>query len=499
MRVLFATSEVDPLAKSGGLADVSRALPIALKQRGIDVRILLPGYPSAMGQLANPRIEARLRPLLGVDNATLISGQLPGSDVPVWLVFAPSLFSRAGGLYQDDDGHDWADNGLRFAYFAHVAAEIAAGRLLDWTPDIVHANDWHAGLIPLLLANEEEDRPVTLFTIHNLAFQGNFPSSLLATIGVPGRHFTADGIEFYGQVSFLKAALRYSDKITTVSPTYAKEILSPELGCGLDGVLRARAQDFCGIINGIDHELWDPATDIHLPNRYSARDISGKRLCKVELQAEFGLEPQPDAPLIGFVSRLAHQKMADIIHDTVPAMVAAGAQFALVGEGEPLLEAAFEALQRRYPQRVSVHIGYEEALAHQLQAGADILLAPARFEPCGLTQLYGLRYGTVPIVRRTGGLADTVTDPGTSDRAATGFVFEEADGAGLRGAIERALALYKEPLAWRRLQLRGMSQDFGWAASAARYAALYQQITGIGYQAPAASITLEGNARQIAS
>lgn len=499
MRVLFVTSEAHPLAKSGGLADVSRALPIALKQRGIDVRILLPGYPSAIGQLANPRIESRLRPLLGVDNAALISGQLPGSDVPVWLVYAPSLFSRTGGLYQDDDGHDWADNGLRFAFFAHVAAEIAAGRLLDWKPDIVHANDWHAGLVPLLLSKEEGDRPVTIFTIHNLAFQGNFPRSLLPAIGIPERFFTAEGIEFYGQASYLKAAIRYSDKITTVSPTYAKEVLSPELGCGLDGVLRAREADFCGILNGIDGDLWDPATDIHLPHRFSSRDISGKRLCKVELQAEFGLEPQPDVPLIGFVSRLAHQKMADIILETVPGMVEAGVQLALVGEGEPALEAAFEAMQRQFPQKVAIHIGYREALAHRLQAGADILLAPARFEPCGLTQLYALRYGTVPIVRRTGGLADTVIDVSSPDRAATGFVFENVDSAGLLGAIERALALYKEPLAWRRLQLKGMSEDFGWAASAERYAALYHQTTGIDYPAEAIPIAAEGKVRQIAS
>ncbi|MES2294383.1 MAG: glycogen synthase GlgA [Pseudomonadota bacterium] len=496
-RVLFVTSEAEPLAKSGGLADVSRALPIALKQQGIDVRILLPGYPGAIGQLANPRIETRLKPMLGVESAALISGRLPGSDVPVWLVHAPSLFSRAGGLYQDDGGQDWTDNALRFAFLARVATEIAAGRVLDWKPDVVHANDWHAGLVPLLLAMEKGSKPATVFTIHNLAFQGNFPREVLPSIGIPEQLFTDGDVEFYGQVSYLKAAIHYSDKVTTVSPTYASEVLSPELGCGLDGALQARKQNFCGILNGIDNELWDPAKDVHLPHRYSRHDISGKRLCKAELQRTLGLEINPRIPLVGFVSRLAHQKMADVILENVPSIMAAGAQFALVGEGDPVLEVAFEALQRQYPHRVAVHIGYEEALAHRLQAGVDILLAPARFEPCGLTQLYALRYGTVPVVRRTGGLADTVTDIGPPDLA-TGFVFEDPTGDGLMSAIGRALALYKEPLAWRRLQLKGMAEDFGWAASAERYAALYHQATGINYSVPTLSPQIEGKVRQIA-
>ena len=496
-RVLFVTSEAEPLAKSGGLADVSRALPIALKRQGIDVRILLPGYPGAIGQLANPRIETRLKPMLGVESAALISGLLPESDVPVWLVHAPSLFSRTGGLYQDDNGQDWIDNAVRFAFFARVATEIAAGRILDWKPDVVHANDWHTGLVPLLLAMEKGPKPATVFTIHNLAFQGNFPREVLPSIGIPERAFSDGDVEFYGQVSYLKAAIRYSDRVTTVSPTYASEVLSPELGCGLDGVLQARRQNFCGILNGIDNELWDPAMDVHLAHRYSRHDISGKRLCKAELQSTLGLEINPRIPLIGFVSRLAHQKMADVILEAAPGMVAAGAQFALVGEGDPILESSFEALRRQYPHNVAVHIGYEEVLAHQLQAGADILLAPARFEPCGLTQLYALRYGTVPVVRRTGGLADTVTDTGPSDLA-TGFVFEDPTRDGLMGAIERALALYEEPLAWRRLQLKGMAEDFGWAASAGRYVALYHQAAGVNYPSPALSAQIEGKIRQIA-
>jgi starch synthase len=484
MRVLFVTSEAYPLAKSGGLADVSSALPMALKRQGIDVRILMPGYSSALTKLRNPRIEARLPSMLGVENAAIISGQIPNSSITAWLVDAPSLFCRNGGLYQDEGGKDWADNALRFAFLAHAAARLSSGLIPGWKPDVVHANDWHIGLLPLLFSNEEGPHPATVFTIHNLAFQGNFSPEVLPAIGVAPEFFHADGMEFYGQASFLKTAIRYSDKITTVSPTYAQEVLEPEHGCGLDGVLRDRGGDFSGILNGIDGDFWNPATDINLAQSYSARDISGKRLCKAELQREFGLPLDSEAPVIGFVSRLAHQKMADVIHDAIPAIAESGAQFVLVAEGDPALEAAFEQFARQYPQNVAVHIGYDEVLAHRLQAGADMLLAPARFEPCGLTQLYALRYGTIPIVRNTGGLADTVTDAtaeNLSDRTATGIVFEDATLAGLLDAINRALALYREKLTWRRLQLQGMAQDFSWDRSAAKYAALYHEAAGIPY------------------
>ncbi len=487
MRVLFVTSEAYPLAKSGGLADVSAALPIALKRGGIDVRILLPGYPGAGARLKNPCIEARLEPLLGVTDAALISGELPDSDVPVLLVHAPSLFARDGGLYQDRHGHDWPDNALRFAFLAHVAARVARGCLEDWAPDVLHANDWHAGLAPLLLATQDGPRPATVFTIHNLAFQGNFPPDLIHHLGVPSSVFHADGVEFYGQLSFLKAAIRYSDKITTVSPTYAREVLTPEFGCGFDGVLQNRQRDFSGILNGIDETVWNPLFDLNLPRPYGARDIAGKRVCKAELQHQLGLEVNAEIPLIGFVSRLTHQKMADVVIDAVPAIVASGAQLTLLGTGDPGFESALEELARRFPEQVAVEIGYDEPAAHRLQGGADILLAPARYEPCGLTQLYALRYGTVPVVRRTGGLADTVADvtsPALTDHQATGFVFDEASVDGLMSGVDRALAHYREPLTWRRLQLQGMSQDFSWGASAAQYMALYSEASGLPTPAP---------------
>jgi starch synthase len=492
MRVLFATSEAYPLAKTGGLADVSHALPKALARRGVDIRLLLPGYPGALARIENPRIVSKIGPLLGVTDAKLVSGRAPESDLPVFLVDAPSLFRREGGLYQRDDEQDWPDNALRFAFFSHVAAAVAMGRTeLGWAPDMVHANDWHTGLLPLLLAFEEAaGKPRSVFTTHNAAFQGNFPADIIPTIGVPERSFSEGHVEFYGQVSFLKAGLRFADRVTTVSPTYASEILTPEFGLGMDGLLRARGADFCGILNGIDDDSWDPSQDIHVTQPFHANDISGKRLCKTSLQREFGLPLNPGAPLFGFVSRITHQKMADVILAALPGLAERGAQFVLVGEGDSALESGFRDAQAQYPDRVSVHIGYDEARAHRLHAGADVLLAPARFEPCGLTQLYAMRYGTPPIVRRTGGLADTVIDASPdaiADRTASGFVFEDPSLEGLLAAVDRALKLYSQPLIWRRLQLQAMAQDFSWNASAGEYISLYSDLSGMSAPAYVAS------------
>ena len=481
MRVLFATSEVYPLAKSGGLADVCRALPIALRRENVDTRIVLPGYDQAVAQLENPRIEARLPSHMGADNACLISGVLPGSDVPVWLIHAPALYSRAGGLYQDENSRDWNDNPRRFACLGRVAAAIAMGELSSWRADIVHANDWHAGLTPFYLSLYDKPGPSTVFTIHNIAFQGNFPPQAMRQTGIPKQFFVPDGVEFYGQFSFLKAALRYCDKITTVSGQYCREVMTAEYGCGFEGLLQSRKEDFRGIINGIEDDIWDPAADRLLPQCYSRQDISGKRVCKAELQREMGLELSSSVPLIGFSSRLTLQKMADILVELVPEIIAQGAQLAVVGEGDPNLENALLRLQSSYPGRLA-YCRYQEELTHRLQAGADILLAPARYEPCGLTQLYALRYGTVPVVRRTGGLADTVTDarPSTlSDETATGFAFEEPTRKAFLDGIDRALRMYREPLLWRRLQRAGMRRESGWKVSALEYLGLYEEVSGL--------------------
>jgi starch synthase len=485
MRVLFATAEAYPLAKTGGLADVSRALPVALRKLGLDVRLLMPAYPRAYLRIENPRIVATIPPAMGVDDANLLEGMFPETDLPVYLIDSPRLFRRNGGLYQDEAGKDWPDNALRFAFLAHVGAEIALGRISlghGWTPDIVHANDWHTGLLPLYLSLHKGERPSTVFTTHNMAFQGNFPADWLEKLAIPSACFQAGGVEFYNQISFLKTGLRYADRVTTVSPTYAKEILTPEFGCGMEGVLRQRLDDFGGILNGIDDKLWDPACDLMLPRTFQVSDISGKRACKTALQQEMGLPVSPDTPLIGFVSRITHQKMADVILETLPWLCSQDIQFVSVGEGDPAMEAGFDQAGERFSGNAAVIVGYDEPIAHRLQAAADILLAPARFEPCGLTQLYALKYGTLPVVRRTGGLADTVVDAtatSIADRTATGFTFDNATSGDLKAALLRALSLYREPLVWRRLQLQAMAQDFSWDASATQYAALYSAASGL--------------------
>lgn len=505
MRVLFATAEAYPLAKTGGLADVSRALPVALRRLGVDVRLLMPAYPRAYLRIENPKLVARIAPALGIDDATLIAGTFPNADLPVYLIDSPSLFRRNGGLYQDETGKEWPDNPLRFAFLAHVGREIAMGRAgIDFKPDLVHANDWHAGLLPLYLSLETGPRPASVFTTHNMAFQGNFPAEWLDRLGIPGALFSPGGVEFYGQISYLKAGLRYADRVTTVSPTYAREILTPLFGCGMEGVLAERGEDFSGILNGIDEALWNPANDPVLPRPYRETDITGKRACKAALQAEFGLKVSPETPVLGFVSRLTQQKMADVILELLPWLAEQDAQFVAVGEGDPKLEVAFDEASERHSGKVAVTVGYDEPLAHKLQAGCDILLAPARFEPCGLTQLYALRYGSLPVVRRTGGLADTVVDAtatSIADRSATGFVFDEPTVDDMTAALERALSLYREPLIWRRLQLQAMAQDFSWTSSATQYAALYSAASGLPVDlgAPVAERSVQQTTRQAVS
>jgi starch synthase len=372
------------------------------------------------------------------------------------------------------------DNALRFAVFNHVAARLSLGLLLaNWRADIVHANDWHAGLLPAILAGTPGQRPATVFMMHNLAYQGLFPAALYPQLGLPADGFTPDGIEFYGKISFLKAGISYSDRLTTVSPTYGREILTAEYGCGLEGLLQRRAKDLVGILNGADYGIWDPATDAHLPANFNLQNIAGKRVCKTSLQEELGLEVDSEAALVVFVSRITEQKMADVVAVALPRIIESGAQCALVGDGDRLLEERFEVAARHHPSRIAFRIGYEEPLAHRVLASGDILLHPARFEPCGLTQLYAMRYGTLPVVRNTGGLCDTVVD--AAERSirqgtATGFAFESANATDMLHCIERALALYRQPLSWRKVQRQAMVQDFGWSESAHRYLALYRDL-----------------------
>jgi starch synthase len=490
MRVLFVAAEFYPLAKTGGLADVSSALPHALAARGVDARVLLPGYPGALAAAIGKRVAADLGDALGLGRTRLIAARAPDSGLPIWLVECPALYHRAGGLYQDAQGNDWQDNALRFGLLCRVAAVIARGEAgIDWLPDVVHGNDWHAGLAAAMIAGAGGSgrRAATLFTIHNMAFQGVFPREALARLALPEEMFSTDGFEYYGQASFLKAGIRYSDRLTAVSPSYGREILTPEYGFGLEGLLQARAGALEGILNGIDHEVWTPSTDENLPVQFDREDLAAKGVCKAVVQRELGLEVAAQKALITFVSRLTWQKMADLLPEVVPALVERGAQFALVGEGEPAVEATVGQLRDRYPGSVHVRIGYDERLEHRLHAAGDILLAPARFEPCGLSQLYAMRYGAVPVVRRTGGLADSVVNADDRTLAAgtaTGFTFDEPTPAALLAAVDRALVLYRQPLTWRRVQLRAMAGDFGWGRSAERYVALYNEMTGGGVSRP---------------
>ncbi|MGH6990200.1 MAG: glycogen synthase GlgA [Stellaceae bacterium] len=476
MRVLFASAEIYPLAKTGGLADVSAALPQALAALGVDVRPLVPGYRQALARATHKSVVAELRPFGDSGPSRLVAARLPDSDQPLWIVDCPRYFDRPGDPYRDEAGGDWPDNAARFAYFSRVAADLAMGRVLqDWRADIVHGNDWHTGLLPLLLGAENGARPGTVFTLHNLAYQGVFPAAIGGQLDLPAEVFTSDGVEFYGQISFLKAGIRYGDRVTTVSPSYAEEILTPEYGCGLEGVLRQRAECPLGILNGADYGIWNPSADQHAASCYDARHLGGKRDCKEAVRAEFGLN-EDESPLLVWLSRITHQKMADVLAEALPRIIERGAQIALLGDGDHWLEAQLRDAVRPYPGRAALRLGYEEPLAHRLQAGGDMLLLPARYEPCGLSQLYAMRYGTLPVVRATGGLRDTVVD--ASEEAlrrgiATGFAFREPTAEGLLGGIDRATTLYHHPISWRRMQRHAMARDFGWSRSAHRYLNLY--------------------------
>lgn len=479
MRVLFASAEIFPLVKTGGLADVSAALPHALAELGVDVHLVLPGYPQALSAAVGKSV-VELPKENGWEQTRLVKAQLPDSGLPVWLVDAPALYDRPGTPYQDEKGNDWPDNAERFARFSEVVARLARGACVpDWKADIVHANDWHAGLVPVLLAATGDKRPATVFTIHNLAFQGLFPPSVMPSLGVPDELFTADGMEFYGKVSFLKAGICFSDRITTVSPSYAREIMTAEYGCGLDGVLRSRKGQINGILNGVDYRIWSPASDHHLPANFQIDDLAGKSVCKAELQRELALHDQPTLPLVILLSRITDQKMADVVAHALHSILERDLQLAILGQGDPALESQFRDAAQHYPGRLAVRIGYDESLAHRLHAGADLLLHPCRFEPCGLTPLYAMRYGTLPIVRQVGGLADTIVDATEwtiHAGSATGFAFREPTASAMLDCLDRALAFCSQPVAWRKMQNRAMSREFGWEASARRYLAIYRKL-----------------------
>ena len=479
MRVLHVASEFFPFVKTGGLADVVAALPQALLKRGLDTRVLLPGFPGIMQGILRMVPLIRFGPAFGAAIITLYVGRLPESGLLVYVIDAPFLYRREGNPYVDANGNDWGDNHRRFALLGWVAAHLASGELdPDWMPSIVHAHDWHAGLTPVYMAQCPALKKTTVFTIHNLAFRGIFPVEMYNDLALPVRRLIPGGMEFYGKISFMKAGLVYSNCITTVSPNYAREICTYEFGHGLDGILRERSDRLFGILNGVDYDIWKP-DDPHIVAPYGITTLENKALCKLALQKEFGLSTDASGPLFAVISRLTSQKGMDLLLESLTDLLSAGAQLVVLGSGEKELEAGFHEAAKTNPDNVAVHIGYDEIMSHRIIAGADAFLMPSRFEPCGLTQLYALRYGTLPLVRKVGGLIDTVvnvTDISLKNNEATGFVFEDVSRYALSNSIREVCALYQDKKKWRQVQEKGMRKDFSWDDSAANYEALYRDI-----------------------
>ena len=473
IRVLSIASEAAPLVKTGGLADVAGALPAAVADHGVEMTTLVPGYPAVLAAIgATPRTRAvRQWPSLLGQPARLLKGKL--GDHPLLVLDAPGWFRREGGPYGDPAGRDWPDNAMRFAAFARAGADIAA----DF--DLAHAHDWQAAMVPAYLRFAPAGKaPPSVMTIHNMAFQGHYPAAIFAELGLPPEAFAINGVEYHGGVGFLKAGLESAWAITTVSPTYAREIRKAEFGMGLDGLIRARGGDVTGIVNGIDTREWNPATDPALAATYTARNLGRRAANKAAIEAEFGLAPG-DGPLFVVISRLTWQKGMDVLLGALDHLVGNGARLAMLGSGDKALEAGFVAAAARHPGRIGVRIGYDEALSHRLQGGGDAILVPSRFEPCGLTQLYGLAYGCVPVVARTGGLADTVIDANPAAialGAATGVQFNAVSHDQLTEAIERTVALFHDRATWAAMQRAGMKSDFSWGRSGKAYADLYARL-----------------------
>lgn len=476
LKVLSVVSEIYPLIKTGGLADVAGALPGALASNDVEMRTVVPGYPSVMAALEERETVVELADLWG-GPARVFSGRAKGLDL--FVIDAPHLYARPGNPYHAPDGTDWQDNPYRFAALCWVAAQIGLGSVPAFVPQVVHLHDWQTGLTAAHLTYDGRRRPGIVVTIHNLAFQGQYPSSMLQSLGLPWYSFGIDGVEYYGNVGFLKAAIQFADRITTVSPTYATEILTPEWGMGMEGLLKARSSVVSGILNGIDVGVWDPATDPLLPVHFSHTDLAGRVEAKQALRKRFGLGEKPRGPLFGVVSRLSWQKGLDMVLESLDAIRAVDGQFVLLGSGDKELTAGFQRAAAIHPSRIGCVIGYDEPLAHLIQAGSDALLVPSRFEPCGLTQLCALRYGSIPLVTRVGGLADTIIDANEMAIDAgvgTGIVVAPPTAEQLQEAIHRTARLYADEETWPRIVQAAMTCDVSWSRSAARYAKLYRDL-----------------------
>lgn len=480
MQVLAVASEVYPLVKTGGLADVAAALPKALKAEGIETTTLVPGYPDVLSALVGADEVLCYSRFYG-GAARVLRGSAAGLEL--FVLDAPHLFARPGNPYVAPDGADWPDNAIRYAALGRAAAEIGQGSIPQFAPQVVHAHDWQAGLTPAFLHYSARPRPGTIMTVHNLAYQGQFPQAMLSDIGLPPESFAIEGVEYYGAIGFLKAGLQFADRITTVSPSYAGEIQQDEAGMGLGGLLRARSDVLSGIINGIDTSVWNPETDSCISSTFNVSTLANRADNKAALQRRFDLPAASDTFLLGLVSRMSWQKGLDLVLKNMPLVLSEGMQLVLLGSGDPDLEAAYKTAANSHRKQIGVVIGYDENLAHMIQAGADALLVPSRFEPCGLTQLCALRYGAIPVVSRVGGLADTVinaSEMAVADGVATGIQFWPVSSETLGGAVRRAKALFHNKAVWQSMQKTGMTVDVSWRHPARQYASLYRKLAKLG-------------------
>jgi starch synthase len=479
INVLYVTSEVAPLIKTGGLADVSGALPAALRELGVDVRVLVPGYPQVLAKMGPSEVVVKFLDLPGYPPSRLLFSIMK-TGVPLLVLDCPELYRREGGPYLDPaTGHDWVDNPVRFGLLSKVAAVLGcADTPISWRPDLVHGNDWQTGLTGVYLSVAQGAVP-NIITIHNLAFQGNFRPRKVQLLHLPPECYNINGVELYGNMSFLKGGIYYAHHITTVSPNYAREIQEGDLGFGLQGLLHARSRDVTGILNGIDIAEWNPETDKSLVSFFSSTDMAGKAKNKQALQQRMGLEILPDIPLLAVVSRLTHQKGLDLLLEIAPGLLELPVQLVILGSGEAFMQQAATELAQLYPEKVGVMIGFDEGLSHQIEAGADLFIMPSRFEPCGLNQFYSQRYGTPPVVHRTGGLADSVvdcTEETLKDGTASGFVFSTMSSEILLETIQRAILVYQNKRAWTALKQNCMLKDFSWATSARAYLGVYHKV-----------------------
>lgn len=475
-KILYISSEAFPLIKTGGLGDVAGSLPRALQKNNQDVRLLLPAYREILDKVKKQKCIAEIS---HYDRTIrLLETVLPGTTVKTWLVDCPEAFDRAGNPYLDKDNKPWADNAFRFALFAQVAVDIALDRCeLNWQPDLIHCNDWQSALVPALLKTHAQ-RPATLFTIHNLAYQGLFSSETFDELKLPAELWGIDGLEFHDQLSFIKGGLIFADRISTVSPTYAVEIQHKKFGCGLDGLLAHRKSHLSGITNGIDTDVWNPGTDKHLIQNYNRRNLSGKANNKSQLQRQMKIPVNKKIPVLGMVSRLVEQKGLDSILSAMKDLLSLPLQIVILGSGQEKYETELLKWSEKHPEKLSVTVGYDENLSHQIEAGADMFLMPSIFEPCGLNQLYSLRYATLPVASHVGGLADTVVDTNEStieDETANGFIVEDDTADALTETIKKALSYYENQTIWKQLQQNAMLPDRSWQSSAELYIELYEQ------------------------